>query len=156
MAINISKTKYIIFHGQGKKVNLNGLEVVFNNNEIGKEPCQNLITPLERIHNGHQNKNSRSFKLLGVLLDENLSFKSHIEATSNKISKSIFCMNRSKNFLTKKALRSLYFTLIHPHLLYCINIYSCTPISNLKRLTTLQKKAFRIIHHEPSRAHTTP
>ena len=154
MAINISKTKYIIFHSKGKKVDLQNLEIVFNNNEIGKPQIQSKITKLERIHNGHPDKNSRSFKLLGVHLDETLSFKKHIETTCNKISKSIFCINRSKNFLSKQALRTLYFALIHPHLTYCLNIFSCTSPSNLKRLTILQKKAIRIINHAPSRAHT--
>ena len=156
MAINISKTKFIIFHGKGKKVDLNGLEVVFNNNEIGKPQNPDLITPLERIFNGHPIKSSRTFKLLGVHLDETLSFKNHIEITGNKISKSIFCINRSKNFLSKKALKSLYFALIHPHLLYCLSVYSCTANTNLKRLITLQKKAIRIINHAPSRAHSNP
>ena len=102
MALNISKTKYIIFHAKGKKINLNGLQVVLNNNEIGKEQVQSLIHPLERIHNEHPDKNLRSYKLLGVHLDETLSFKTHIEFTSNKISKSIFCINRSKIFFQKK------------------------------------------------------
>jgi len=31
MAVNISKTKYIIFHGRGKRVNMNDQNIVFNN-----------------------------------------------------------------------------------------------------------------------------
>ena len=156
MAVNISKTKYIIFHGKGKRVNMNGLEVVFNDNEIGKPQNPEKIFPLERVHDSHQDKNSRFYKLLGVLFDETLSFKPHIDYTCNKINKSLFCINRSKNFLTSKALKSLYYALIHPHLLYCINVYSATSPSNLKRLTLLQKKAIRTIHKVKSNAHTAP
>jgi hypothetical protein len=140
MAVNISKTKYIIFHGRGKRVNMNGQNIVFNNNEIGKEEDPSLITPLERIYDAHPNKESRSYKLLGVHLDECLSFKNHVNAICNKINQSIYCINRAKNFLTKKALKSLYFALVHPHLLYCISVYSCTSTSVLKRITILQKK----------------
>ena len=156
MAVNISKTKYIIFHGKGKKVNLNGLEVVFNDNEIGKPQNPEKIFPLERVHDNNNDKNSRSYKLLGVLLDETLSFKNHIDSTCNKINKALFCINRSKNFLTLKALKSLYYALIHPHLLYCINVYTSTSPSHLKRLTILQKKAIRIITKSKSNSHTNP
>ena len=159
MAVNISKTKFIIFHGKGKKVNMENLSVVYNENEISKVPDHQLITPLERVYNGNRNKESRSYKLLGVLFYEQLNFKSHIELICNKINKinkSIYCINRAKNLLSKKALKSLYFALVHPHLLYCINIYTCTAKSNLKRLITLQKKAIRTINHAPSNAHTLP
>ena len=140
MAVNISKTKFIIFHGKGKKVDLNGLNISFNQNEIGKPEDPLLITPLERIFNEHPNIESRTYKLLGVQLDETLSFKTHIETTSKKISKSIYCISRAKNLLSNKSLKSLYFALVHPHLLYCINIYSCAAPLNLKRLVILQKK----------------
>ena len=89
-------------------------------------------------------------------MDETLSFKPQIDSISNKINKALFCINRSKNFLTHKALKSLYYALIHPHLLYCINIYSSTAPSNLKRLTILQKKAIRIITKSKANSHTNP
>ena len=90
MAVNISKTKYIIFHGKGKKVNLTNLSVVYNDNEIGKIEDPLLITPLERVFNENPKKESKSYKLLGVYLDETLSFKSHIDKICNKLNRSIF------------------------------------------------------------------
>jgi hypothetical protein len=155
MVVNISKTKFIIFHGKGKKIYLNNMQVVFNENEIGKVADPNLITPLERIYNEHPLKECRTYKLLGVHLDETLSFKPHIEIICSKINKLIYCINRAENVLNVKSLKSLYFALIHPHLLYCINIYSITSPSNLKRLFTLQKRAIRLINKAPFLAHTS-
>jgi len=106
MAVNIFKTKFIIFHGKGKRVNMDNLSVVYNENEIGQVPDPQLITPLERVYHGNPNKESRSYKLLGIHFDEQLNFKSHIELTCNKINKSIYCINRAKNFISKKALKS--------------------------------------------------
>jgi hypothetical protein len=74
----------------------------------------------------------------------------------NKLAISIFILNQAKNFLTPKALKTLYFSLVHPHLLYCINIYSCTSQANLNRMYKLQKKAIRIISNANSSAHTEP
>ena len=46
-------------------------------------------------------------KFLGVLLDENFSWKEH------KIAKGIGLMNKAKSFLNKNSLLSLYFSYIH-------------------------------------------
>jgi len=105
MAINTSKTKFILFRTQGKKVNDDICKIVFNNNEIGKIQDPLLIYPIERIHNQGAVK---VFKLLGVLLDEFLSFDAHLNFLCTKISKSLYIINRAKNFLPKDALLSLY------------------------------------------------
>ena len=101
-------------------------------------------------------KESRSYKLLGVYLDECLTFKNHENGVCNKINQSIYCINRAKKILSIKAQKSLYFALIHPHLLYCISVYSCTSSTILKRITLLQKKTIRIIKKSPPLAHTQP
>jgi hypothetical protein len=61
-----------------------------------------------------------------------------------------------KYYLSPKALKTLYFSLVHPHLVYCVNIYSCTSQTNFNRITKLQKKAIRIISNSDSSAHTEP
>jgi hypothetical protein len=121
MAVNIGKTKYIIFRTRGQIIEQNIPPVVFNDNEIGKEQFPAKISTLERIHN---NANNKSYKLLGVLFDEHLSFSEHIDCLKGKIAKSLYCINRLKFFLPETALKTLYFALIHPHICYCINIYS--------------------------------
>ena len=63
----------------------------------------------------------------------------------SKLTRSIYCIKRASNKLSKKSLMSLYYALIHPHLLYCINILSCTSKSNLQRILKMQKKAIRIV-----------
>jgi len=153
MAINTSKTKFILFRTKGKNVDDNVCKVFFNNNEIGKPEDLNLIFPIERIHNAGATKN---FKLLGILLDEYLSFDSHIAQLCSKISKSLFIINRVKNFLPKDALLSLYFALVHSHLSYCTTIYGSATPTSLSKLFKIQKKAIRIISHSTFRAHTAP
>jgi hypothetical protein len=93
MAINTSKTKFIIFRTRGKRIDPDDCRLMFNNNEIGKPNDPGLIYPITRIHNDGEEKN---FKLLGVLFDEYLSFEDHITNLCNKISKSLFCMTCEK------------------------------------------------------------
>ena len=140
MALNVSKTKYIIFHNPNKKIDLQGLSLVFNNNPINSTQNPILITPIERVLSNHEIKNLRSFKLLGIHLDENLNFNTNTSTLCSKISKSIFIINRAKNLLNANALKTLYFSLIHSHLLYCPLIYSCTSQKNISKIFKLQKK----------------
>jgi hypothetical protein len=98
MAVNTNKTNFIIFRTRGKNINPRDCRLVFNSNEIGKTEDPNLVYEIERIYNEGQTK---SFKLLGVLLDEYLSFDEHNNSLCTKISKSLFCINRVKNFVNQ-------------------------------------------------------
>ena len=42
-------------------------------------------------------------KFLGIMLDENLTWKSHINYVKNKVSKSLFILNKSKYILPRAA-----------------------------------------------------
>jgi hypothetical protein len=102
MAVNTAKTKFIVFRTRGKIIN------PLDENEIGLPNNPDLIYPIERIYN---EGNTKSFKLLGVLFDEFLSFDDHISNLCAKVSKSLFCINRVKYFKqdTKKLCTLLWF-----------------------------------------------
>jgi hypothetical protein len=136
MAVNTAKTKYIIFRTQGKNINPADCHLVFNGNEISQPEDPTMIYDIERIYNEGTTKN---LKLLGVLIDEYLSFEDHINLLCNKISKSLFCIKRVKNFVNQETLKTLYFAMIHSHLVYCINVYSCATDTFLNKLILKQK-----------------
>jgi hypothetical protein len=50
MAVNTSKTKFIIFHSKGKPVNIAPNSIIFNSNEIGLPNNPDLLTPIDRIY----------------------------------------------------------------------------------------------------------
>jgi len=58
--------------------------------------------------------------------------------------------------LNYKALKAIYFALIHSHLIYGIQVWSCTPLSNLNSIILKQKQAIRIINNSSYNAHTEP
>ena len=87
-------------------------------------------------------------------MDENLSWKNHVQKTCNKISSAIYIINKSKHFLPRQALKTLYDSLVHCHLNYGIYVWGgCTAV---KTLVTVQKKAIRIINGKPYNYHTEP
>jgi hypothetical protein len=156
MALNTSKTKYIIFHNKGKKVDIQGLSIVIdeNTNPLINDPTK--IHTIDRIYNANPSQLDRSFKLLGIHLDENLNLNTHVSILCNKLSRALFVLRQVKNTLPLPALRTLYFSLFHCHLLYCPIILSITSQSNINRVFKLQKKAIRIISNANSNAHANP
>ena len=55
-----------------------------------------------------------SFKLLGIYIDDKLSFKDHVSSLTIKISKPIGII-KTLSFLPDYILKTLYFSLIYPH-----------------------------------------
>ena len=154
MAVNFNKTKFIIFHTRGKKVDLDGKKIIFDNNDPSSPFNPDLVCELERIHNNHTDPSSRSYKLLGILLDEHLTFLNHIDYLKSKLSKALFCINRIKNFLPQKTLSTIYQSLFHSHLLFCPLIVNSASKSNIKKNFIMQKKAIRSITNSKPHAPT--
>ena len=91
-----------------------------------------------------------------VLLDDCLSWKSHISLVAHKKCKSIGIIYRSSYFLSKTSLCTLYNSLVLPYLYYCNLVWGSTYKSNLKKFTILQKWAIRIVRRSGCDAHTDP
>jgi hypothetical protein len=153
MALNTGKTKFMIFRTRGKPIDVNDCQVVYNSSEIGHDTNPLLVTPIERVHN---NGNERSFKLLGVYFDEYLSFDSHVKHLCNKLSKTLYSLNKIKNFVNLDALKKLYYALVHSSICYCINVYGSATKTTLAPLFLAQKKAVRTITRAKYRDHTGP
>jgi hypothetical protein len=155
LAVNKNKTKYIIFHMRGKKIDNNTLDVIYNENELS-ENNNEQITILERYHNNHKNDECKAYKLLGIFFDENLSVDHHIKHLTNKLSRSMYCIKRAKGVLNEKSMVSLYYALIHSHLTYCPTILACTSKTNINKIHKIQKKALRIMTNSKYNEHTGP
>ena len=92
------------------------------------------------------------FCFLGLYINNNLTWDTHIKYISLKISKIILMINRLKHIYPQHILHNIYNTLILPHLNYCVNIWGL----NCTSLYLLQKKAMRTITCSWYRAHTDP
>jgi hypothetical protein len=157
MAVNVSKTKFIVFKPKGMKAEINDENwIYYDNNEIGSPVDASKVFKLDRVSLSNATPADRHYKLLGVYLDEHLSFDYHISTICNKIAKSNYIISKAKNLLPLSSLKTLYYALVHPHLLYCLPIYACTSQKNLTKLQKAQKKAIRIITRSNYNAHTAP
>ena len=93
---------------------------------------------------------------LGVVLDEHVTWKPHISRIANKVSKAIGLLCKSRFYISKFSLRTLYYSLVYPYLYYCTIAWVSTYPSNLNRLVLLQKRVIRIINKDAFDAHTDP
>lgn len=130
LSLNISKTKFILF----------------GNRSINRE----VKIKIDNVEIEQVSEN----KFLGVIIDNKLNWKSHINNTRSKISKTIAIMYKTKPFLNQNSLYMLYSSLILPYISYCVEVWG----NNYKTITNpiflLQKKAIRIAtqsdYHAPS------
>jgi hypothetical protein len=146
------KTNYILYTKQPYVGGLD-FDIVCNNNNDNAVIDQNLIQKIERISNFNP---STSVKFLGVLIDDRLSFKEHIANIRKKLSKALYLLNSAKNFLPCKTLLLLYYSMFHSHLIYAIQIWSCSSQSLINNLFKMQKRAVRIVSNANFNAHTEP
>ena len=105
--------------------------------------------------NNNEIARTESIKFLGVLLDENLSWKTHIKYIENKISKNIGILFKARSFLNKKSLFSLYYSYIHSYIHIGIVSWWSTCRINLKKINSQQKHALHIIFNKSKFDHTS-
>ena len=95
-------------------------------------------------------------KFLGVIIDNQLSWKNHVNVICGKIARGIGIMLRARSVINKSTLITLYYSFVYPYYVYCNHIWGTSSTKNMKRLFILQKKAVRIICHANPRSHSDP
>ena len=83
LCLNVKKTKYIIFSPS-------------SNPNIGNHSLNIDNQNIDKIGN---DMNTKSFKFLSLEIDECIAWKWHIDKICNKISRSIYAINKVKNIL---------------------------------------------------------
>ena len=97
-----------------------------------------------------------SIRYLGIYIDSNLNWKSHINYIAKKVKHSIGTLSKLRYYLNSKTLLYLYYALVYPFLTYCIIAWGNTYQTSLQPLFVLQKKAIRIITFSRFIEHTSP
>ena len=123
LSVNFTKSNYMIF--TNRKLNLN-FNIIMDGNSLNRV---------------------KETKYLGVIMQDNLKWNSHIQHITNKISKASYILVKIRHYVDLFSLKMLYNSLIKPHLNYCMSVWGGAPKSVLRPLITLQKKIVRIMTH---------
>ena len=122
LSLNVKKTHYMIFHGKRKPnfhltLRIDGESI----NEVDKT------------------------KFLGVIIDNKLTWKSHITHICGKVARGIGIIIKARKWLNQDSLISLYYSFIYPYFIYCNHVWGTTCKTYIEPLSVLQKKIIRII-----------
>ena len=123
LSLNIKKTNFIIFHSYNK-------------------PSRNKIT---LIFGKKAIKECLSIKYLGIIFDSTLTWKGHCDKISNSISRATGILYKIRPFVKKETLIMLYYSLVYPHLIYGIEVWGSSMITNITKIYLMQKKIVRMI-----------
>lgn len=130
LSLNVAKTNYMLFTNYSKTTNI---DIKIDN------------TTIDRVY---------VTKFLGVLIDDKLSWKDHINMIKSKLTKTIAIIYRAKYLLDKKSLFILYCSLFLPYLSYCCEVWGNAYTTYINGVYILQKKVVRIICKKNPLSHT--
>ena len=132
LSLNINKTHYIFFSHKLLPSNLS--------------ICIDDIV-LEKV---------ASTKFLGIIIDSKCTWRAHATAVTLKLARGIGVLNLVKHILSTKTLLMLYYSMLYPHIYYCLIVWGCAAESVLHCLRVVQKRAIRLICNAEYNAHTQP
>ena len=96
---------------------------------------------------GNQIKKTHNQKLLGVHIDDKLSWSSHIDNLCSTISSKISLLRQLSKYVSIDVQKKFYQGYILPLIDYGSVVWGTTSASNLDKISKLQKRAARIILH---------
>ena len=135
ISLNTKKTELILFKSLRT-------DLTKRNNKLLPK-CLNFRISGQRIHP------SKTIKYLGVLLDENLSFKPHLNELSLKLNRSNGMLAKIRHFVNLETLISIYHAIFGSHLRYACQIWGQTRGPQLAKIASLQNRAMKIIFFQP-------
>ena len=113
--------------------------IISNKRDIVRHNCHLQInnSPLKEV---------KETKFLGIVLDNKLTFKSHINHVANKVAKITYIIYRIKSYVPCSVLKTLYYSLAYPHLTYNITIWGSASASTITPLIIQTKRLIRLIY----------
>ena len=134
---------------QCNKLNLNAIKTEFmmlgTHQRLHQLDYAPETTPFKLAVNDYEIRRVRKDKYLGLIVDENLTWKEHIDYICGKIKRGVGVLKRIRHFIPKDSLLLLYQTLVEPYYCYCSVVWgNCGEVLKNK-LQVQQNRAARII-----------
>ena len=129
----------------------------FNEMKPNQDKCHLIVADIN-----HKNYDSRSFvyledaflesedivKLLGILIDKELTFEEHIKWLLKKANQKLYALMRVSKYLSQEKLRILLKTFIESQFNYCPLIWMCHSRGLNVRINKLHERALRLVYKE--------
>ena len=112
-----------------------------------RTPKSQLIKPTNNLHLKLRNdivEKVSSIRFLGVIINENLSWKNHMEI-KQKMRAALCPVMRVRSYLSSKAMLSLYHLLLIRHVRFCITNWCFGNESKIQQLQHICNKFIRLV-----------
>ena len=139
LSLNTKKNKYMLFYNKNHHIHYNNL---YFSGDI-----------IERIG---EDCNTKSFKFLGTLIDDQLNWVHHLNSLKNKLNSANFALAQVKNLLPLFARKAIYESLAKSHLNFSNIIYGACKQTLVNNLKQLQKKLVRNLANKKFHSHANP
>ena len=110
-----------------------------------RQKLSTLSNPLELLIDNVPIEHVSSVKSLGIFIDENLRWQTHIDKLSKKIASGIGAIKRIRPFVPPSILHYIYNALIQSHFDYCNLVWGNCGKTLFDRLQKLQNRAARVL-----------
>jgi hypothetical protein len=91
----------------------------------------------------------------GVMIDDQLNWKSHVLYTSKKIAKAIGIISMARRVFNRDTLKQFYYAFVYPYLIYGNIVWGKAGKTILWPIFRLQKILIRMMNNIPSRSSST-
>ena len=105
-------------------------------------------TPFVLNINGKKINNSREVELLGIVIDNQLKFKKHIENLCKKASFKLHALRRIRKFLTVKKARVLANAFINSHFNYSPLIWMFAGKTAINEILKIYYRTLQVVYSE--------
>ena len=129
ISLNTGKTERVLFRFKNKKITKN------MNFRISGQKINIL----------------RKTKYLGIILDEHLTFKYHLENLNLKLNRANCLLSKIRYYVKFSLLRTLYYALFDSHVRYGCQIWGPKQSSTVETIEQTQNKALRILNFKGPR-----
>ena len=130
MALHPGKTKCMLLGSPHKLKHINELSIYINDIKIENVSVQ---------------------RLLGVYIDQNLTWDVQINSVCNRLKSKLSLLKRLSHFLNEEMKTLFYNSYIMSTFDYCCTVWAKNKQSHIQKITTLQKRAGKIILQKPMR-----
>ena len=98
---------------------------------------------------------TNSVDLLGIHIDNKLTFDDHIFTLCNKTSMQLNAIGRLKHYLGKKELEVIVNSFIYSNFNYCPLVWHFSSCKALRKIENIHKRCLRMIHNDSDSGYET-
>lgn len=135
LTLNTTKTKYMTFSIRNNTQPRDELELFAHDCDSITRPTFCHCVPLQKV---------ASIRYLGIIIDENLSFKPHISLLTSRVRKLIYIFKNLRQVAEPHILKRVYFSLCQSLLRYCISSWGGAPKTILLPLEIAQRAVLKV------------